>query len=76
MLTRLKLTAIRDQLDALLDEAARRQMSLREKECREFRVRAITMETEEASYGTKETPGYCRSAAGSVAGWGGREGGV
>jgi DNA replication protein DnaC len=30
MLTRLKLTAIRDQLDALLDEAARRQMSLRE----------------------------------------------
>ena len=28
--TRLKLTAIRDQLDALLDEAARRQMSLRE----------------------------------------------
>jgi DNA replication protein DnaC len=30
MLTRLKLTAIRDQLDALLDEAARRQLSLRE----------------------------------------------
>jgi DNA replication protein DnaC len=30
MLTRLKLTAIRDQLDALLDEAARRQMSLRQ----------------------------------------------
>ena len=30
MLTRLKLTATRDQLDALLDEAARRQMSLRE----------------------------------------------
>jgi DNA replication protein DnaC len=29
-LTRLTLTAIRDQLDALLDEAARRQMSLRE----------------------------------------------
>lgn len=30
MLTRLKLTAIRDQLDTLLDEAARRQLSLRE----------------------------------------------
>jgi len=30
MLTRLKLTAIRDQLDALLDEAARQEMSLRE----------------------------------------------
>ena len=29
-LTRLKLTAIRDRLDALLDEAARREMSLRE----------------------------------------------
>jgi DNA replication protein DnaC len=28
MLTRLKLTAVRDQLDTLLDEAARRQMSL------------------------------------------------
>jgi DNA replication protein DnaC len=30
MLTRLKLTAIRDQLDNLLDEAARREMTLRE----------------------------------------------
>ena len=30
MLTRLKLTAIRDQLDTLLDEAARRDMNLRE----------------------------------------------
>lgn len=30
MLTRLKLTAIRDQLDTLLDEAARRDMTLRE----------------------------------------------
>ena len=30
MLTRLKLTAIRDQLDSLLDEAARADMSLRE----------------------------------------------
>jgi DNA replication protein DnaC len=30
MLTRLKLTAIRDQLDNLLDEAARRELSLRE----------------------------------------------
>lgn len=30
MLTRLKLTAIRDQLDSLLDEAARSQMSLQE----------------------------------------------
>src|SRR5271169_4317521 len=30
MLTRLKLTAIRDQLESLLDEAGRRQMSLRE----------------------------------------------
>ena len=30
MLTRLKLTAIRDQLDTLLDEAARRQLSLLE----------------------------------------------
>ncbi len=30
MLTRLKLTAIRDQLDSLLDEASRRQMTLRE----------------------------------------------
>jgi DNA replication protein DnaC len=30
MLTRLKLTAIRDQLDTLLDEAARRELSLRE----------------------------------------------
>jgi len=29
-LTRLKLTAIRDQLDSLLDEAARRELSLRE----------------------------------------------
>jgi len=30
MLERLKLTAIRDQLDTLLDEAARSEMSLRE----------------------------------------------
>lgn len=30
MLSRLKLTAIRDQLDALLDEAARRELTLRE----------------------------------------------
>ena len=30
MLTRLKLTAIRDQLDSLLDEAARADMNLRE----------------------------------------------
>src|SRR5512140_1744056 len=30
MLTRLKLTAIRDQLENLLDEAARRKLSLRE----------------------------------------------
>jgi DNA replication protein DnaC len=30
MLTRLKLTAIRDQLESLLDEAGRREMSLRE----------------------------------------------
>ena len=30
MLTRLKLTAIRDQLDSLLDEAARRDFTLRE----------------------------------------------
>jgi DNA replication protein DnaC len=30
MLTRLKLTAIRDQLDSLLDEAARRDLTLRE----------------------------------------------
>lgn len=30
MLTRLKLTAIRDQLDTLLDEAARRELNLRE----------------------------------------------
>ncbi|HYD68277.1 ATP-binding protein, partial [Azospirillum sp.] len=30
MLTRLKLTALRDQLDTLLDEAARRELSLRE----------------------------------------------
>lgn len=30
MLTRLKLTAIRDQLDSLLDEAARRELTLRE----------------------------------------------
>ena len=30
MLSRLKLTAIRDQLDNLLDEAAKRELSLRE----------------------------------------------
>lgn len=30
MLTRLKLTAVRDQLDSLLDEAARRELNLRE----------------------------------------------
>lgn len=30
MLTRLKLTAIRDQLDSLLDEAGRRELTLRE----------------------------------------------
>src|SRR5580704_1641175 len=30
MLTRLKLTAIRDQLDSLLDQAARAEMNLRE----------------------------------------------
>jgi len=30
MLTRLKLTAIRDQLDTLLDEASRQELSLRE----------------------------------------------
>jgi hypothetical protein len=31
MLTMLKLTAIRDQLDTLLDEAARRELTLRER---------------------------------------------
>lgn len=30
MLTRLQLTAIRDQLDSLLDEAAKRELSLRD----------------------------------------------
>lgn len=30
LLTRLRLTAIRDQLDSLLDEAGRAQMTLRE----------------------------------------------
>jgi hypothetical protein len=30
MLTRLKLTAIRDQLDSLIDEAARRELTIRE----------------------------------------------
>jgi hypothetical protein len=30
MLTRLKLTAIRDQLDSVLDEAASRELNLRE----------------------------------------------
>jgi len=30
MLTRLRLTAIRDQLDSLLDEAARRELTLRD----------------------------------------------
>jgi hypothetical protein len=30
MLNRLKLTAIRDQLDSLLDEAARRELTIRE----------------------------------------------
>ena len=30
MLTRLKLTGIRDQLDGLLDEAGRQELSLRE----------------------------------------------
>jgi len=30
MLTRLKLTAVRDQLDSLLDEAARRELTIRE----------------------------------------------
>lgn len=30
MLTRLKLTAVRDRLDALLDEASRRELNLRE----------------------------------------------
>lgn len=30
MLTRLKLTAIRDQLDSLLDEAGRRELTIRE----------------------------------------------
>ena len=30
MLTRLKLTAVRDQLDTLLDEAARSEMTLRD----------------------------------------------
>ena len=30
MLTRLKLTAIRDQLDSLIDEAARRDLTIRE----------------------------------------------
>ena len=30
MLTRLKLTAVRDQLDSLLDEAARAKMTLRD----------------------------------------------
>jgi len=30
MLTRLHLTAIRDQLDSLLDEAVRRELSLRD----------------------------------------------
>jgi hypothetical protein len=42
-------------------------------ECREFRVGAIPMETEEAPHGMKETTGYCRSVAGSAFGWSGRE---
>jgi hypothetical protein len=32
MLTRLKLTAIRDQLDSLVDEAGRRELTIRERQ--------------------------------------------
>ena len=59
MLTRLKLTLIRDQLDTLLDEAARRQLTLREavaflcqREIERKNVRRIDMATRIAHFPT------------------------
>ncbi len=59
MLTRLHLTAIRDQLDGLLDEAARRELSLRdavallcERELGRRNERRITMATKIAHFPT------------------------
>ena len=45
-------------------------------EYREFRVWAMTMETEETSYGTTQTASYSRSIAGSAVGRDGRQGGL
>ena len=42
MLNRLKLTAIRDQVDSLIDEAARRELSIREALSANVRLRART----------------------------------
>ena len=64
---------------ALLDEelAAWRRRPLGEiQEYREFRVWAMTMETEETSYGTTQTASYSRSIAGSAVGRDGRQGGL
>src|SRR5271165_6568002 len=59
MLTRLHLTAIRDQLDSLLDEAVRRELSLRdavallcERELNRRNERRITMATKIAHFPT------------------------
>jgi DNA replication protein DnaC len=59
MLTRLHLTAIRDQLDSLLDDAAKRELSLREavallceRELSRRNERRITMATKIAHFPT------------------------
>jgi DNA replication protein DnaC len=74
MLTRLHLTAIRDQLDSLLDEAARRELSLRDavallcqRELGRRNERRITMATKIAHFPTlRDLDGFDFSAQPSL----------
>jgi DNA replication protein DnaC len=74
MLTRLHLTAIRDQLDSLLDEAARRELSLRDavallcqRELSRRNERRITMATKIAHFPTlRDLDGFDFSAQPSL----------
>lgn len=74
ILTRLKLTAIRDQLDSLLDEVARRELTLREtlaflceREVARKEQRRIEMATKIAHFPTvRDLPGFDFKAQPSI----------
>ena len=75
MLDRLKLTAIRDQLDTLLDEAARSEMTLREalaffvgREIARRDERRIQMASKIAQFPFRARPGWLRVQCAALGG--------